>query len=197
MRTLALLSTFILLLPLSASAQDAPAAQDPAAPLTSECAADTAPDAGAGDLGLYVGVGLGSNLSLGGGSFGYQLEASVGMFYKALAVEILGGSTTANGTSVSSVGPHIGGAVRVQLYSSDVAGLQLGAGLRYHQGRSPNGDDERYTGGFTALRLLLPLTDNVAVRIGAEYERLFGSPGQGLTANRLMLGFGVETRVSP
>jgi hypothetical protein len=142
-------------------------------------------------------VGLGSNLNLGGGSFGYQLEASVGMFYRMLAVEILGGTTATNGDRFDAVGPHVGGALRVHVLQNERVGLQLGAGARYHSARPQNGGDERYTGGFASLRLLLPVTDNIAVRIDSEIEHVFNGPVSGVESNRLMLGFGIETRVSP
>lgn len=204
MRNTALLLVLIAL-PLSAAraaAQDAPhepavavaSAEGSDAPCPAQCAAGEAPT---GDLGLYVGVGLGSNLNLGGGSFGYQLEASVGLFYRMFAAEILGGTTAFNSDDFASVGPHVGAAVRVNLLPDRPVGLQLGAGARYHSARPPNGSDENFTGGFASLRLLLPVADQVNVRIDAEFEHTFGGPMSGVAANRLMLGFGVETRVSP
>lgn len=182
------------LMPLDVAAQDVGAPSTPAPELVTT---DAPAPARTPDIGLYVGVGLGSNLNLGGGSFGYQLEASVGFFYRMLAVEILGGTTTINGDHINATGPHVGGAVRVHLFQAQNAALQLGAGVRYHDDRRESGEDDRYTGGFASLRLLLPVSTNINVRIDTELEHVFDGPMQGVANNRLMLGFGIETRVSP
>ena len=87
--------------------------------------------------------------------------------------------------------------MRVHLFRNDNVGLQLGAGARYHSDRVQNGGDERYTGGFASLRLLLPVAANINVRIDSEIEHVFDGPMSGVASNRLMLGFGIETRIAP
>ena len=149
------------------------------------------------ELGLYVGVGMGTSLNLGGGSFGYQLEAAVGIYYWIFSAEILGGSTTLNSDQLASVGPHVGGALRVHVLDTERVGLQLGLGARHHSARADDGVDYRFTGGLASLRLMLPVTENIHVRIDGELEHAFDGPLRGSARNRLMLGFGIETRIAP
>lgn len=208
MRNLAIFSSVLVLAPLSALAQGAPvpaslesgppalmAAPEPVpAPVVTP---EPEPVANQRELGLYVGVGLGSSLNLGGGSFGYQLEAAVGMYYWIFSAELLGGTTTINSDQLASVGPHLGGALRVHVLDNERVGLQLGLGARHHAARAETGVDYRFTGGFVSLRLLLPVTENIHVRIDSEFEHAFDGPLSGAAQNRLMLGFGIETRIAP
>lgn len=216
MRHLAIVFSVLALAPLSAFAQAVPtaaaldggtpalmAAPEPApAPVVTPepvvvVAAEPSPVANERELGLYVGVGLGSSLNLGGGSFGYQLEAAVGMYYWIFSAEILGGTTSINSDQLASVGPHIGGALRVHVLDTEHVGLQLGLGARHHSARADTGVDYRFTGGFASMRLMLPVTENIHVRIDGELEHAFDGPLSGAARNRLMLGFGIETRIAP
>jgi len=201
MRNLAIVISVLALVPASALAQ---APEPEAAPVvTSEPAAPAAASAPAAttaddhELGLYVGVGMGTSVNLGGGSFGYQLEAAVGMYYWIFSAEILGGTTTINSDQLASVGPHIGGALRVHVLDTERVGLQLGLGARHHSARAETGVDYRFTAGLASLRLMLPVTENIHVRIDGELEHAFDGPLSGAARNRLMLGFGIETRIAP
>jgi hypothetical protein len=207
MRTLAILLFTLALTPFGALAQDVPTAVPlDGAPPTVEApveptpvvAPEPAPSGPERELSLYVGVGVGSSLNFGAaGTFGYQLEASVGLSYWLFSAELLGGTTAINSDRLDSVGPHLGGALRVMLFEVDRVGLQLGVGVRHHFARAQDGTDYSFSGGLMSLRLLLPLNDNIAVRIDAELEHAFDGPLRGAEQNRGMFGFAVETRIQP
>ncbi len=95
------------------------------------------------------------------------------------------------------MGPHLGGALRVHVLDNERVGLQLGLGARHQAARAETGVDYRFTGGFVSLRLVLPVTENIHVRIDSEFEHAFDGPLSGAAQNRLMLGFGIETRIAP
>lgn len=214
MRNLAIVLSALALAPLSASAQGVPVAASlgsgtpalmaapepqPAPEVAPEPVAAPEPEAAPDEhqLGLYVGVGMGTSVNLGGGSFGYQLEAAVGMYYWIFSAEILGGTTSLNSDQLASVGPHIGGALRVHVLDTEHVGLQLGLGARHHSARAETGVDYRFTAGLASVRLMLPVTENIHVRIDGELEHAFDGPLSGAARNRLMLGFGIETRIAP
>lgn len=166
----------VLLVPAGAAAQDIQTVPTPEGP----------------PISMYVGVSGAANVNSAGGSFGYHLDATIGLSVDRFSFEVLAGTATLNTDDGELSGAHVGAAVRVDVLSRPTFGLQLGTGLRRHAWRSVQGRNAYPLGVLGSVRVYAPLSDYARAHFDFEYERQRSTAATD-SAHVIAIGFGVTT----